>query len=638
MSTRRTSRLSRALVVTATAATAVTLSSASALASAPASGGRDHGRHHEHRDAHRHPARETQIQLLSFNDLHGNLEPPSGSGGRVTTGYTDSAAAPFAALPTTVDAGGTAYLATHLANARRGHRDTATVAAGDLIGASPLLSAAFHDEPTIEAMNALRLDATAVGNHEFDEGYKELQRMARGGCIDDGAGQNNQNSCAAREFRGARFPMLAANVRHTGTRTTILPPYWVKRFRDGAKIGFIGMTLKETPSIVTKSGIEGLTFDDEAATANALVPVLRRQGVKAIVVLLHQGGTPATTTFTAEHGTYDVAPPYDATCSTQTRNGVKGAQLTDDSAVLDITRKLHPQIDMVISGHTHQPYVCSQRDPRGQQRLITSASSFGRLFTETNLTYDLRRGDIKRSSVRGTNLVVTRDVAPSTAQTALIAQYKELVKPIESKVLGQVAGGATLPRTSSADVETSLGRLIADAQKNDPSVVSGGRAAQIAFMNPGGIRTDLVPTANGDVTYGAAFAVQPFNNYVVSMDMTGQQIYDLLEQQFSGNNAGSNSKVLQVSEGFTYSYSVGAPVGSKVVPGSVRLNGTPISPTATYRVAANSFLSDGGDNFAAFAAATNKLIGGLDIDAFAAYLTAHSPYQPIAQDRITQLP
>jgi 5'-nucleotidase len=513
-----------------------------------------------------------------------------------------------------------------------------TVAAGDLIGATPLLSAAFHDEPTIEAMNALGLDATAVGNHEFDEGYRELQRMQYGGCIEDGAGQNNQDAGAEHTVAGASVPILAANVHYTGSTRTILPPYWIKRFPGGARIGFIGMTLKETPTIVTQSGIRGLTFEDEARTANALVPVLRRHGVKAIVVLLHQGGTPATTTYTAEHGTYQVAPPYDATCTTQTRNGVKGAQLTADSPVLDITRRLDPQIDMVISGHTHQPYVCSQADPRGRQRLITSAASFGRLFTETNLTYDLRRGDIKRSSVRGSNLVVTRDVAKDPAQTALIARYSRLVKPIQDKVLGQVAGAVPLPRTSAADVETSLGRLIADAQQADTSVVSGGRAPQIAFMNPGGIRTDLVPEPDGDVTYGAAFAVQPFNNYVVSMDMTGQQVYDLLEQQFSGNNAGSGNKVLQVSAGFTYSYRVSAPAGSKVVDGSVALNGTPISRTATYRVAANSFLSDGGDNFAAFAAATNKLIGGLDIDAFAAYLAAHSPYQPIAQDRITQLP
>ncbi|GMA87566.1 hypothetical protein GCM10025868_28160 [Angustibacter aerolatus] len=265
-------------------------------------------------------------RLLSFNDLHGNLEPPSGSSGRLTTGYTESTTTPYAAVPTTVNAGGTEYLATHLQQARKGHRDTVTAAAGDLVGASPLLSAAFHDEPTVEAMNALGLDVTSVGNHEFDEGYKEIQRLARGGCIDDGDGAANQNSCADHTFRGARYPILAANVKYAGTNKTILPPYWIKTFKDGAKIGFIGMTLKDTPSIVTKSGIEGLQFTDEAQTANALVPVLKRQGVKAIVVLVHQGGDPATTTYTAEHGTYQVAPPYDATCSTETKQGVKGAQ------------------------------------------------------------------------------------------------------------------------------------------------------------------------------------------------------------------------------------------------------------------------------------------------------------------------
>ncbi|MGN6610744.1 MAG: bifunctional metallophosphatase/5'-nucleotidase [Angustibacter sp.] len=641
MTTPRTRGLARALAVTSAAALAVTMSSGSALAGGYGHGhGRDHGHGHG-KPEHRSPF--TQIQLLSFNDFHGNLEAPSGSGGRLTTGYTETEdpkkPGVFGPTATTVDAGGVEYLATHLKQARQGHKNTVTVAAGDLIGASPLLSAAFHDEPSIEAMNALGLDASAVGNHEFDEGYKELQRMQSGGCIDDGAGANNQNSCADHTFQGADFTYLAANVKYSGTNKTILPPYWIKTFSDGAKIGFIGMTLKDTPTIVTKSGVEGLTFTDEAQTANALVPVLRRQGVKAIVVLIHQGGFPATTTYTAEHGTYNVAPPYDATCSTETKNGVKGAQLTDDSPILDITRKLDPQIDMVISGHTHQPYICSQLDPEGEPRLITSASSFGRLFTQTNLTYNLRSGDIQRSSVEGSNMVVTRDVVKDPQETSIISTYNTLVKPIANKVIGNVAGGVTLPKTSSTDSETSLGRLIADAQKNDASLTAGGGApAQIAFMNPGGIRTDLVPLANGDVTFGAAFSVQPFNNYVVAMDMTGQQILDLLEQQWLGGNAGDNAKILQVSEGFTYSWSKSAAAGSKVDPASVKLNGTVINPAATYRVAANSFLSDGGDNFPSFAAATNKYIGGLDIDAFASYLTAKSPYQPIGTDRITQTP
>ncbi len=583
--------------------------------------------------------RKTQIQLLSFNDFHGNLEPPAGSSGLLTTGYTEVAnptTGVFGPVPTTVPAGGAEYLATHLAQARQGHPATATVAAGDLIGASPLLSGAFYDEPTVESLNALGLDATAVGNHEFDDGFRELQRIDRGGCVDDGDGANNQNSCAAHLFEGADYPILAANVRYTGRSQTVLPPYWIKRFPGGARVAFIGMTLKDTPKIVAQAGIKGLTFDDEATTANRLVPVLRKRGVNAIVVLLHQGGTPATTTYTAEHGTYNVAPPFDATCSTETKDGVKGADLASDSPVLDITRRLDPQIDMVISGHTHQPYICSQADAKGRQRLITSASSFGRLYTETDLTYDMKRADIDRMSVRGTNVAVTRDVAKDPAQTAIISQYTQLVQPIASRVIGQVTGGVTLPRPA-ADVETSLGRLVADAQQNDPSVVSGTKKPQIAFMNPGGLRGDLVPAANGDVNFGAAFAVQPFNNNVVSMDLTGQQVYDVLEQQFSGDNT-ARPKVLQVSEGFTYSYSTSAAAGSKVVADSVKLDGTAIDKAATYRVVANSFLSDGGDSFAAFVGGKEKLVGGLDIDAFGSYLTAKSPYTPIGTDRITQVP
>ena len=616
--------MSRALAVTTAAVVALALSAGTATA-------------HEKQDKR---PRTTSIQLLSFNDLHGNLQPPGGSGGRVTTGYTEVAgttAGTFAAKATTVDAGGAEYLATHLAQARAGKANSATVAAGDLIGASPLLSAAFHDEPTIEALNALGLDATAVGNHEFDEGYQELLRIDRGGCLPDGDGLDNQNSCAVNPtFEGARFAMLAANVKYASGRT-ILPSYYVKKFKDGAKIGFIGMTLKDTPTIVSQAGIAGLTFTDEVATANALVPKLRKQGVKAIVVLVHQGGVPAATTFTGQSGTvYPVAAPYDATCSTGSRAGVAGGQLAGDSAILAIARGLDPQIDMVISGHTHQPYVCSVPDPQGQPRLVTSASSFGRLFTETNLTYNLRKNDIERSTVTGANLVVTRGVAPDAAQTAIITAYGAKVRAIADKPIGRIAV-ASMPATSATDRETSLGRLIADAQLADPTVVAAGRAPQIAFMNPGGIRGALLSTG-GTVTYGQAFTVQPFNNYVVSFDLTGQQVYDLLDQQFSGLNAGGNSKLLQVSKGFTYSYSTST---AKVVAGSAQLNGVAIDKAATYRVVANSFLADGGDSFAAFAAGTNRLIGGLDIDAFAAYLTAQSattPYAPIETDRITAIP
>src|SRR6478672_7269296 len=269
------------------------------------------------------------IQILSFNDFHGNLEAPQGSSGRLQTGPASSQ---------TTDVGGVEYLATHLKAARVGHDKTVTVAAGDMVGASPLLSAAFHDEPTVEALNSLGLEATSVGNHEFDEGYKELQRLQTGGCIDDGDGANNQNSCPSGTFTGAKFQYLAANVVEKATGKTILPPYWVKNF-NGAKIGFIGMTLKDTPSIVTASGVAGLEFTDEVETANALVPVLRARGVNAIVVLIHQGGTPNRT------ATYPGGPNTKPATGLENRFDyacAKGssAELMDDSPILPIARNL----------------------------------------------------------------------------------------------------------------------------------------------------------------------------------------------------------------------------------------------------------------------------------------------------------
>ncbi len=578
---------------------------------------------------HHHKGRFMPIQLLSFNDFHGNLEPPSGSSGR---NVVDHEIDPETGLPVdvTADGGGVEYLATHLARARKGHRNSLTVAAGDIIGGSPLLSAAFHDEPTIEAMNKLGLDVSSVGNHEFDEGYKELQRMADGGCIEDGdEGANNQNSCAVHPFRGADFDYLAANVKYAGTGQSILPAYAIKRVH-GAKIGFIGMTLKDTPGIVTASGVAGLEFTDEVQTANALVPVLRRQGVNAIVVLIHQGGFPDKQQWKdpATGKKYAVNPTYDYTC------GRRGSLVAASSPILPIAANLDPAIDMVVSGHTHQPYVCSVKDPAGRPRLLTSASSFGRLFTDTELTYDRRTRDIVRRSVRGSNEQVSRDVPKDPAQSALLKIYQDEVAGIAGEVVGHVT--TDVLKTQNEAGESQLGDLIADAQLADQSVVTGGQEPVIAFMNPGGVRADL-PFASsargeapGDITYEEAFTVQPFNNYLVSLDLTGQQIYDVLTQQVTGPNA-TDQKILSVSQGFSYQLGDDGPVD-----GTVKLDGTPIDKTAKYRVVTNNFLSDGGDSFPAFKDGTAKYVGGLDIDAFSDYLTAHSPYTPGPLDRITR--
>ncbi|TPG14100.1 bifunctional metallophosphatase/5'-nucleotidase [Pedococcus bigeumensis] len=576
------------------------------------------------------------IQLLSFNDFHGNLKPPTGSSARLVTGHALNPAGTAAVDVTYEGAGGVEYLATHLKQARVGHPYSLTVAAGDIVGASPLLSASFHDEPTIEAMNSLGLDATSVGNHEFDEGYKELQRLANGGCIADGAGANNQDSCpGGKSFAGADFPILAANVKYAGTNQTILPPYTIKNIK-GAKIGFIGMTLKDTPNIVTKSGIEGLEFTDEVQTANALVPELRAQGVNAIVVLIHQGGAPARESWVGPDGkTYNVNPNYKWACEGGTLDPAQ-------SPILGIAANLDPAIDMVISGHTHQPYVCNVPDPKGQPRMVTSASSFGRLFTDTELTYDKRTQDIVRTSVDSANMIVTRTVPADPAQTALINRYNTLVAPIASRVLGTITADVTT--AGNAGGESQLGDLIADGQLADPSTVTAGKTPVIAFMNPGGIRTNLTYANKswneqpGEVTYEEAFNVQPFNNYLVSMDLTGSQVKELLREQWGGGaitspNTVATQKILQISKGFAYSYT-DTPTGR--VLGAVTLNGAPLVDTQSYRIVTNNFLSDGGDGFPAFVGGTTKYFGGLDIDAFANYLEANSPYSPTVATRITK--
>ncbi len=553
------------------------------------------------------------IQILSFNDFHGNLEAPSGSSARVTVKKADGTLG-------TVDAGGVEYLATHLAEARKGHPYSLTVAAGDIVGASPLISAAFHDEPTVESMNKLGLDVTAVGNHEFDEGYKELQRLQHGGCLADGDGKDNQNSCPdGRPFTGAKYDILAANVVEKATGKTILPGYTVKKF-NGAKIGFIGMTLKDTPNIVTASGVAGLEFKDEVETANKLVPVLKAQGVNAIVVLIHQGGTPPS-------------GPYDLACK-------GGGSLNSDSPILPIARDLDPAIDMIVSGHTHQPYVCNIPDKNGRPRLVTSASSFGRLYNDTTVTYDRRTSDIVRPTQDDSrNVIVTRDVAKDPVQTALVDKYRTLVASIASVLLGQITADVTNVAVPSG--ESALGDLIADAQLADPSVVTGGQTPVIAFMNPGGVRTSLTYSASaypnekpGDVTYGEAFAAQPFNNYLVSMTLTGAQIKTLLTQQWSGANSVSSPKILQVSKGFAYTYTKGD--GANTL-GAVTLDGAPIVDGQSYRIVTNNFLSDGGDGFTAFIGGTGRFFGGLDINAFADHLKAVSPYTPAPLTRITRI-
>ncbi len=566
--------------------------------------------------------RPIKLDLLAINDFHGQLEvvPPTSSSGRIAT-------------PTgNVPAGGVAYLATHLDQLRREARasgeHTVTVAAGDLIGATPLLSAAFHDEPTVEAMNRVGLQVTSVGNHEFDEGYRELLRMQRGGCLPDGPdGLANQNSCPdpAHPFTGARYRYLAANVKYAGTKRTVFPAYTIKKYGT-AKVAFIGMTLKDTPNIVTRSGVEGLRFTDEVRTVNRLVPGLKKRGVRSIVVLLHQGGTPADAT------------AYNS-CGGVTGPGV------------DIAQRLDPAVDVIVSGHTHQAYNCTVRDPAGHPRLLTSASSLGRLVTEVRLKIDPRTKDVIRPSERATNHIVTNadGTAPRPDLLDLIARYRTLVAPIANEVLGRIVpADSTNALTRDPDPDggdSPLGNLIADSQLADGSAIGpGGDTPVVALMNPGGIRADLAEDASGNVTYGAAFSVQPFNNYVDSLTLTGQQLLDVLNEQWNGKNEGTASKILQVA-GLSYQWDRSQAAledTDAIVPGSVQVDldkdgtpETPLDPAASYRVVVNSFLADGGDNFTTLADGTNRYVGGPDIDALASYLSFHDPYTPVPTTRIS---
>ncbi|GAA4924562.1 5'-nucleotidase [Stackebrandtia albiflava] len=549
------------------------------------------------------------IQLLAINDFHGNLEPPSGSSGEIT--MIDEHGEQVQ-----VKAGGAEYLATHLAEAREGHRNSVTVAAGDLIGGSPFLSAAFHDEPTIESLEHMGLDVSAVGNHEFDEGIAELHRIQDGGC-------HEVDGCTdpADPYDGSDFPYLGANVVDKDTGLPELPPVWVKNLGQGARVGFIGMTLEGTGNIVSKEVIKNLEFKDEVVTANYYAKLLKAVGVQSIVVLLHEGGVP-------------VSPAYNYDCdSPGPGDGISGP-------VVDIAQNLDAEIDVVVTGHTHQAYACTIDDPAGQPRLVTSGSSFGRLYTEINLTYDKKTRDIIRTTMVAENRVVTRDVDVDDTQRDLIAEYRTLVDPIANQTVGYLA--EDIPMGDTRDVESPLGDLIADMQLAATSSADTG-GAQIAFMNPGGVRADLSYAASGSegdgvVSYADAFTVQPFNNYLVTMDLTGAQIVTLLQQQYTGDNADRNL-LLQPSEGFTYTVDASATGADRILTDTIALNGQPLDPAATYRVTVNSFLADGGDGFAVLAEGGNRLVGGLDIDVFKDWFTANTsaddPAEALPANRIT---
>ncbi|MFI5638069.1 bifunctional metallophosphatase/5'-nucleotidase [Streptomyces goshikiensis] len=556
-------------------------------------------------------SRTVDVQLLSFNDFHGTLEAPQGSSGTVTERQADGTTK---AIP----AGGVEYLATGLREARKGHEYSVTAAAGDMIGGSPMLSGLFHDEPTVEALNKLKLDVTSVGNHEFDEGKAELRRMAYGGCHPvDGCFESGK------EYTGAEFKYLAANVTDEKTKRPMMNPTFIWQKGD-VKIGFIGVTLEGTPDVVTADGVKGLKFGDEVETINKYAAELNKQGVKSIVALIHEGGLPA-------NGAYN----YDC--------DVPGAGAGVSGAIVDIAKNVDPKVDALVTGHTHQAYACNIPDPAGNPRMVTSAASYGRLFTDTTLTYDRQTKDIVRTAAvapKPVNKIVSRDLPKAPDMTELITRWNALAAPVASRPMGFIS--ADIAGRGSEAPEKPLGDLIADAQLEATAPAAKG-GAQLAIMNPGGIRADLAYKAaggegDGVVTYGESYTVQPFNNLMNIVDLTGAQLITALQQQVSGTVNGPNPKILQVSKGFTYTLDMTKTGADRIVVDSVKLNGAAIDPAKTYRVAMNEFLAGGGDGFTVLKDHKNKLVGVPDLEAFNAYLaksTETSPIAPPAADRIT---
>jgi 5'-nucleotidase len=557
------------------------------------------------------PAGETvRGQFLSYNDFHGAIDPPGGSGATVNG----------------VPAGGVEFLATWLrklrAEATGEGRKTLTVGAGDLIGATPLVSAAFHDEPTIELMDQIGLQVSSVGNHEFDEGVTELLRMQRGGCHPTDGCQDGDG------FAGADFTYLAANTINRRTGLPILPPIDIK-FVGGVPVGFVGLTLEGTPGIVNPAGITSVRFADEVETANKWGRLLRLFGVKAQVLLVHEGG--------AQTG----AAPGVSDCT-----GFSGP-------IVPIVAGLNPEFGLVVSGHTHRFYSCTLPNSAGTS-VVTSAGTAGQVISDVDYALDRRTG--KFAEITAHNVVVENGVknadgtwqqtAPGVfaknpalvdpAAKKLADKYRTAVAPIANKVIGAITGDIT--RDVVASGESPLGDVIADAQL----AWTKSSGAQIALMNPGGIRASLVYAASpggepaGQVTYGEAFTVQPFNNLVVTQTFTGAQLKEVLEQQFAGYAGQTTTRILQISAGLTYSYHSTAAAGSRV--SALAFNGAPVDPAANYLITTNDFLANGGDGFTKLAEGTGRTTApGFDVDALVGYLGAGAPVAPGPANRITKL-
>lgn len=509
------------------------------------------------------------VDIVAFNDFHGHLEPP---------------VEPWGTGADAVRAGGAAYLAAHLARVRAESPEAIVVSAGDLVGASPLTSALLHDEPTIEVMNAMGIDLNAVGNHEFDEGADELVRLIGGGCHPTDGCQGTS------PWEGAKFATLAANVKRSAAQETLFPPFLVRTVGP-VKIAFIGLGLASTATH-QPPGFGGVGFAGEAQTANALVPALRGSGVEAIVVVVHEGLV--------------------------TKGGMN-ACVEPTGDLVKLVERLDPAIDLVISGHTHHAYVCKLGG-----RVATSAGSYGRLYTRIALTIDPRTRDVE--AVSAENHLVTHDLPPDPAVGAIVDRWVERARAQGDRVVGHIT--ADLRRTPSPGGDSPLGRLIADAQL----AATKGDGAVAALMHARGIRSELSfargdrePT-DGIVTFAEVAAVHPFENRLVTLDLTGADLLAFLDSSYAGPE---DPRHFMPSRGLSWTWSAAA---HRVDPQSLRIDGKVVDRAGTYRITVNDYLAGRG----VLARGTNEKRSVSDRDALVAYLETHPSVAPPTPARVTR--
>ena len=533
------------------------------------------------------PSATVEVKIIAFNDFHGNLRTPS-----------LRVAVPDAAQSTGMrfePAGGIEQMSALVQSLKAKQKNVVIVSAGDMVGATPLLSALFKDEPTIEAMNLLGVDIHAVGNHEFDYGVKHLKRLKNGGCVVDE--KSGKPDCGGRApYAGAQFEFLAANVIDNASGQPLFPAVAVREF-DGIKIGFIGLTTLTTPTIVRPGGTVGLTFKEEVETINALVPGLKGQGVEAIVVVMHEGGV---------------------------QTGGINQCVDFQGRGREIAEQVDPAIQLIISAHTHRYYICDVGNV-----LITEAGSYGTLVTDIDLVLD--RSTRKIVAKKARNLIVDPNGPKDVALTALVDRYATLSAPLENRVVGKLTREANSVVGPSG--ESILGNLIADAHLFATAAPDKGGAV-IAFNNPGSLRAPIIPDADGGVKYGDLFKAQPFQNDLIIMNFTGKQLKNLLEQQF---NSSDRPRLLGVSQGFSYTWDNAKPRGEKIVPGSMKLNGVPLDPALQYRVTANSFLAGGTEGLGLFREGTDRQVGVLDLEALVALISSASPLTPPSVGRLVRL-